>query len=379
MTRIAVLNTDVGPYHLARLGALAQALDEVIAVEVAPKSRVYEFWSGQGKASVPVETLFPDQVYEDIPAAEQTARVRACLDRLAPDAVAVAGYSEPVMRAAAQWAKSHQRPSILLLVTSAADRKRYWLKEQIKGRLVRSLFDAIFLGGERHRVYAESLGFPADRIWKMQNVADNEHFATGAQAAREQGSALRESLGLPERHFLFVGRVAPEKNLRTLLEAYRRYREQGGLWGLVLVGGGSEESELRDWVATNGVPEVHWAGIQSYDNLPTYYGLASALVLPSLSEPWGLVANEAAACGLPLLVSDRCGCVTELVQRGVNGFVFDPLAPEELARQMLVLSRDPKRARQMGEHSRRLVSAYTPEAWAAALSDCLATLLAAKC
>ena len=99
MTRIAVLNTDVGPYHLARLGALAQALDEVIAVEVAPKSRVYEFWSGQGEASVPVETLFPDQVYEDIPVAEQTARVRACLERLAPDALAVAGYSEPVMRA----------------------------------------------------------------------------------------------------------------------------------------------------------------------------------------------------------------------------------------------------------------------------------------
>ena len=302
---------------------------------------------------MPVETLFPDQTYEDVPVPDQKARLRECLDRLNPDAVAVAGYSEPVMRAAAQWAKTHQRHSILLLVTSGADRKRYWLKEQLKGRLVRRLFDAIFLGGERHRVYAERPRLPGRP--HLEDAETWRTMSTLPPGRRPPGNRRRSatSWACLQRHFLFVGRMAPVKNLSMLLAAYGRYRARGGTWGLVLVGGGQEEDQLRARVALQATPEVHWAGVKSYDDLPAYYGLASALVLPSLSEPWGVVANEAAACGLPLLVSSRCGCVPELVQRGVNGFVFDPLDPEELAAHMLALAADPDRARQMGEYSRR--------------------------
>ena len=200
----------------------------------------------------------------------------------------------------------------------------------------------------------------------------------GAATARSQADSLRNSLGLPERYFLFVGRFAPEKNLVRLLEAYAGYRQTAGqsAWGLVLVGSGPLEKELRAQVEK--LRDVVFAGFQQKDTLPAYFGLASCLVLPSISEPWGLVVNEAMAAGLPVLVSNRCGCVPELVQPGVNGYVCDPLDTEEMARLLGVVSSDTAEAGRMGEASRHIVALYTPETWAQTLADCIERTLAWK-
>ena len=77
--------------------------------------------------------------------------------------------------------------------------------------------------------------------------------------------------------------------------------------------------------------DVLLPGFKQYPELPLYYGLAGAFVLPSLTEPWGLVVNEAMAAGLPVVVSDRCGCASDLVRPGENGFAFDPCDIEQLA------------------------------------------------
>jgi glycosyltransferase involved in cell wall biosynthesis len=127
--------------------------------------------------------------------------------------------------------------------------------------------------------------------------------------------------------------------------------------------------ELRD---------VVFAGFQQGDAVPAYYGLASCLVLPSISETWGLVVNEAMAAGLPVLVSQRCGCVPELVQPGVNGYVFDPLDTEGLARLLGVMSSETADAGRMSEASRQIVALYTPETWAQTLADCIERTLGWK-
>jgi glycosyltransferase involved in cell wall biosynthesis len=109
-------------------------------------------------------------------------------------------------------------------------------------------------------------------------------------------------------------------------------------------------------------------GFKQYPDLPAYYGLASAFVHASTTEQWGLVVNEAMASGLPVLVSNRCGCAPDLVQEGVNGFTFDPCNVEQLAQLMFKVS-----AFQLfsfsafGDASRRIIGAWGPERFASGL------------
>src|SRR5208337_5127598 len=93
---------------------------------------------------------------------------------------------------------------------------------------------------------------------------------------------------------------------------------------------------------------AHLPGFKQYEELPAYYGLAGAFVHASTAEQWGLVANEAMASGLPVLVSNRCGCATELVEEGRNGFAFDPENVEQLAGFMRRLGCGPTDAASMG-------------------------------
>src|SRR5439155_11820127 len=97
-------------------------------------------------------------------------------------------------------------------------------------------------------------------------------------------------------------------------------------------------------------------GFQQYDELPAYYGLASAFIHASTVEQWGLVVNEAMAAGLPVLVSERCGCAADLVEAGVNGFTFDPWQPEALARLMLKLAASETERLRMGGASRGIIA-----------------------
>lgn len=373
MAPVAVLCEKLGTYHLARFGALAQVAD-IRVIEVASLQHAYSFWEDHHAMPFPVTTLFPGQAIEEVSPAAQCEQMVAALAELGPAAVVTPGYSQPVMRAAAGWARRQGVPSVMLCASTAGDHRRNWLKERLKRHLVRSLFDAAFVGGQRHAAYVETLGIPADRIWRFQNVVDNEHFSRGAALARAQGDPQRESLDLPEHYFLWVGRMVGVKNLPVLLAAYERYRRLGGPWGLVLVGDGALRTSLQQQAERQGVRGIVWPGMRRYAEIPAYYAFASCFVLPSVSEPWGAVVNEAMACGLPVLVSDVCGCVPELVHRGINGWNFDPRDPHELSDLMLRVSSGSVDLAACGEASRRIVNCYTPATWAQALCDCLATL-----
>ena len=143
--------TNFGPYHLARLRALAAHLDargdRLIAYEVAGTERTYP-WARQ-RRDEPFEwlTLFPDRVLETIdPVACRMAMVDA-LERDRPDVLGIVGYARPESMAAARWARQHRRPSILMSESQEVDRPRVWWKETVKRRRVALYGAAVVVGG----------------------------------------------------------------------------------------------------------------------------------------------------------------------------------------------------------------------------------------
>ena len=111
-------------------------------------------------------------------------------------------------------------------------------------------------------------------------------------------------------------------------------------------------------------------GFKQYPDLPAYYGLAGAFIHPSRTEPWGLVVNEAMASGLPVLVSNRCGCARELVSHGDNGFQFDPTDVAAAAGYMMQIAHDhQQRLAAMGQASRNRIGQWGPDRFARGLRD----------
>jgi glycosyltransferase involved in cell wall biosynthesis len=364
----SVCFTNFGPYHLARLRALAARLaargDRLIAYEVAGTEQTYP-WTRSGREE-PFEwvTLFPDRALETIePDACRWAMIEA-LEHDQPDALGIVGYARPESIAAARWARRRRRPAILMSESQEIDRARVWWKELVKKRRI-GLFDAAVVGGPAHREYLVRLGMPPGRIALGYNAVDNAYFAEAARRWRDDPAGR---IGLPDApYFLTVCRFVPEKNLVRLVEAFARYRRTVARerpWDLVLCGDGPGRDQVDAAVAASGfAARIHRPGFLQVGELPRWYAHAGAFVLPSLLEPWGLVANEAAASGLPLVVSRRAGCAETLVPDppGTTGARFDPMDVDELAGTLAWIATSTAEALEaMGRRAADVVSFWGP-------------------
>ncbi|APW61672.1 glycosyltransferase [Paludisphaera borealis] len=368
----AVCFTNFGPYHLARLRALAALLagrgDRLIAYETAGDERTYPWERRTEAEAFDRVVLFPNRTLEEIPAGACAEAMTEALDRDRPDALGVVGYARPESMAMARWTRRNSRSSILMSESQSVDRPRVWYKEMIKSRRM-NLFDAALVGGPYHRDYLVDLGMPADRVAFGYNAVDNAFYEARADQWRNQPEARA---GLPAApYFLTVCRFAPEKNLIRLIEAFALYRgqaEPGKAWDLVVCGGGPQADEVEKAVERSGCGSaIHRPGFLQADALSRWYAFAGGFVLASVSEPWGLVANEAAAAGLPLLLSSRAGCARTLVPdpEGITGARFDPFDASRMAAKLSWLAERPEAERlAIGRSAREVVSAWGPERFA---------------
>jgi glycosyltransferase involved in cell wall biosynthesis len=165
-------------------------------------------------------------------------------------------------------------------------------------------------------------------------------------------------------NFIYVGRFSPEKNLKMLINSFYEVKklENSKDWGIIIVGDGPQKEELFKLVNSLGLNnDVFFVGGKSWKEVVDFYTISDVFILPSISEPWGLVVNEAMICGLPVIVSKRCGSYWDLVKEGVNGFGFDPFNQKELEKIMLKFINNEVDIRKMGEESRNIIKDYTPE------------------
>jgi glycosyltransferase involved in cell wall biosynthesis len=375
MIPVAIIFDNFGPYHIARLQSAAAVCD-LVAIEVAGASTTYAWENDATAGSFKRVTLIERGTSGDVSRSELIQRLERRLDEFKPGVVAVPGWASPAAWGAMQWCLRNRVPMICMSESTAWDESRVSWKEWIKKKLV-GLFSAALVGGERHRDYLTKLGMAAERIFCGYDAVDNAFFSSRAKVTRADAEKMRRQYELPQDYFLASARFVEKKNLPRLLEAYAIYRGSSeNPASLVLLGDGPLRSALEAKRDALGLRDhVLMPGFKQIADLPAYYALARAFIHPSTIEPWGLVVNEAMACGLPVLVSDRCGCAPELVRDGVNGFTFDPLDVEEMARQMARVSVPDFPRAAFGEKSGEIVAEWGPERFARGLSQAIETAL----
>jgi glycosyltransferase involved in cell wall biosynthesis len=150
---------------------------------------------------------------------------------------------------------------------------------------------------------------------------------------------------------LSVARLAPEKGLDVLVHAVAEAGDSRIL--LVLAGGGPERERLEDLARVRGV-RLLLAGDRAWERIVETYVAADVFALLSQREPWAVVVNEAAACGLPLVLSERVGAAHDLLVDGENGVLVGAGDVDAAAGALRRLAADPELRRAYGGRSREL-------------------------
>ena len=286
--------------------------------------------------------------------------IYSLLEKDRPDVVIITGWqSLPLLEAL--WASSRLGIPRIVRGESNALRKRPWLARLLHRALL-SRFDAFLAIGDANRDFYLQYGIAPERIFTAGYFVDNRRFEDQHRQVKEDRIHLRADWNIPEQHtcYLFAGKLEPKKRIIDLLEALDRARQVNPALHLLVAGTGQLMKDAQELVKRRSLP-VSFAGFLNQTEITRAYAAADCLVLPSdFGETWGLVVNEAMACGLPVIVSDRVGCGPDLVEEDRTGSVF-PCGDLSALANKLVDMADTKKLARLGREAKERVSRYSVE------------------
>lgn len=343
MTRVALLTEIPAPYRIPLFNALAERVDlRVLFLRDRHPDRPYDLHRD--------ELRFKWRV---LPGVQLTLRSHWFVFNASiggrlrhADVVVLGGWNQPAYWEALIWSRLRRVPTIVWSESTRRDQRSG--RHEVLKRLLLPGVDEFVTPGAAAREYLMTLGVPAERITIAPNAVDPAIFGT-APRTRSDGAC----------RVIAVARLSPEKGLDVLLEAVEGLRVE-----LVIAGTGPEESRLR---ALAG-PNVTFLGNVDRDALPQLYADADVAVVPSRSDTWGMVLNEAALAGLPIVATETVGAAYDVLENEGNGFRVPSEDVDAMRAALRRLIESPELRSRFGERSLELARHFTPDAWAEAVS-----------
>jgi glycosyltransferase involved in cell wall biosynthesis len=328
MKHVTVVSPEPTPYRAPLFDRIAARGDIELTVVYAANTVAGREWSvplhhrAVFLSGVPVPGL-RRVLRHDYPI---TPGILAALRRSAPDVVVISGWSTFASQAAVAWCRAQRVPYVLHVESHDLDPRPRWrraVKDAVASPVIRGAASVLAVGSAARK---SALARGASTVRVFANTIDVERWIERA-----------ESLPRPEHDdtvVLSVGRAVPEKGFDVLHAA-------------------CNEAGVRLETVTGGLSE---------DDLAHRYVEADVFALLSRHEPWGVVVNEAAASGLPLVLSDRVGAAYDLLRNGENGFLVPADDVPAAAEVLRTLAADLHLRRRMGERSRELVRGWDYDA-----------------
>jgi UDP-N-acetylglucosamine 2-epimerase (non-hydrolysing) len=354
--RVTVVTDIVTPYAVAVFSELASLceLSVIFCARAGSRGLAWEFpsrlpfrhrvLSGAtvGRRSADAADIYPDP------------RVLAAVAATRPDAVVSGAFSLPSLYAAIYTRLARKRLLIQSDGTHASERRI-----DPAQRALRRLFARISDGAIANSVPAAQrfveLGWEPERVYLAPHSTNVDGFHDVARQRTYESSGTFS--------VLCVSRLIPRKRIDRLIDAAAAARAAGTNVSLTIAGTGSEEAVLRRTAVAAGVP-VTWLGFVRHEELPDVFAGSGAFAYPTSEDPFGIAILEAAAAGLPLIVSPHAGATLDFVRDGVNGLVVDPDDLAALTDALVVLATDTALRRQLGEAAFASTVDRTPAATA---------------
>lgn len=336
---------NLPPYRTHFLERLASRLPEYRIAVVVTGVRLSQPWEVREPEGVTVMWISRSDAGTlrrpgDAWAAWQVGeQILSILRTMGPAAVVVHGYNDP---AHMRVIRGCHRAGVLVILRGdsnirSEERKSAHLRiaKRWALRLGFRYVDAFMPVGSNGKAYFLHYGAPDERIFIVPLEPLYRLFETTPSATEVQQFQTDHGLE-PSRHrIIYVGRLVPGKRVDILIEAFARVAEARPTWDLLIAGDGPSRRSLEALVPDALRDRVIWTGFLTPEQLRLGYASSSVFVLPSESEPWGLVVNEAIAAGLAPIVSDAVGAAADLIPDSDAGWVFPTNDAEGLATALL--------------------------------------------
>lgn len=311
------------------------------------------------------QVLFPGQSFDSIKWLPKTRKLLSNVHRYAPDIIYLNGYYDPSYWFVWAYCKLRGIKVLLDFESTEISRQRTWWKEALK-RFFLQNSEGIVCLGTLAAEYALKLGVRPDRLLSKKNVGiDNEAIYEIYSKNLIHRQSSKDRLGLPTFNFIYAGRFIYRKNLKSLIECFDKAQKKsvnGPQFGLILSGEGDQKSILETTRKELHNSSVFFIDSCEWYEVPIRYTLADVAVLPSVFEPFGFLTNEAMVFGLPVLVSERCGSAIDLIDKGRNGYTFDPYQQKDLVEKLAYFMDNPDQYQALGKQGQEMIRAWGPSA-----------------
>ncbi len=311
--------------------------------------------------------------------------VGVALNRFQPDVVKVFGYAHRTNWRVARWARRSRRPLMLYSDSNVKTVSTWWkrsIKNAVVGRFYNYVDGAMFVGDNNFN-YHLRYGIPSDRLFPGVLPVDRQNLLRVVPQPANMRRELRRQLGIPQDAFvvLFCGKYIARKRPADLVHSVHQLSSKGlPVWG-VLVGEGEERPAIEAFCKSNNIKNVSLTGFINQSAIPRYYTSADVLAVTSSADPHPLIVSEAGCFGLPVVISDRVGCIgsNDSAQPGGNAIAYPCGDVQALATAIERLWRDPGLYRRMAAKSSAIALSQDVTAAAQQLASAVRQLQARGC
>ncbi len=346
---IVFLFSELSGYFLACLKTLTEYSVHVIHFPINPEAP-FEF------DDLKTVQFYPKKNYDQKSLSE-------LVQHLNPDIIICAGWIDKEYLAITK--KYYRKiPTVVTLDNPWDGSLKQTLLSLSSPFYLKKIFSHIWIPGKPQLKYAQKLGFKEDKIIQkfysadVNSVDEHGHILPGFYN-QQQILEYKQQNPNSKKRFLYIGRYVKHKGIFDLWNAFIQLKEEyPNDWELWCIGTGPLFNEKTEH------PDIKHLGFIQPKDIPRHIAQTSVFVLPSHFEPWGVVIHELAACGLPIICSNKVGAATQFVEHEKNGFLFEAGNEQELKKYLKsCIQMTDNQLNELGNRSNALSQSISPFIW----------------
>jgi glycosyltransferase involved in cell wall biosynthesis len=298
-----------------------------------------------------------------------------------PDVVQIFGYAYRTNLRAVRWCRANAIPVLLYSDSNIRAQVVGGIRTRLKHFMVRQFYrriDGALYVGDNNREYHLFYGLPEERLFPGCLPVDIDRLREQVPEPVSVRAEIKRKYSIPERSFVavFSGKLIARKRPFDFVCAIKAACEhESNIYG-VIVGDGAERAALEAYCKTEKIDQVRFAGFINQSEISCFYAAGNVLIVSSSFDPHPLVVTEAAAFGLPLILSDAVGCIgpTDTAQPDRNAFVYECGEVKQLSERIIQLASSPRLASKFSEASRAIAETQDIKIASDQLSDAVTRL-----